>query len=146
MPPTPSPSRQGTALWTWLALAAAGLILLAVGIVLGGARPRPFASRAQIEQQGLNDARVRGIGTVQQINAHSTTLGRLRPNLHCAFVEQLYRTLLVTARLDTYNPCDPATRLWVVELRGSFATTWSAQPVRFFYTAAGDYIRTEGGP
>jgi hypothetical protein len=139
------PDRRGSAL-AWAVLAVLGLLMLCVGLVATRARPRPFMTQSQIEQQGLQDGRVRGIGTVQQVTAHSTTLGRLRPNLRCGYAELAYRTLLVAARIDSYNPCDPSTRLWVVELRGNFATTWSAQPVRFFYTAAGEYIRTEGGP
>ncbi len=124
-----------------------GLVLLLVAaLVVTWPRPGLFLTQSQIEQRGLKDGQVRGIGVVRQVNVYSTTLGRLRSNVSCAPIETLYRTLLLAARYDDYNPCDPATRLWVVELRGTFASTWSAQPVRFIYTAAGDFVRSESGP
>lgn len=132
---------------TWTLASLGGLVLLiAATVLVTWPRPSLLLTQAQIEQRGLKDAQVRGIGLVRQINAYTTTLGRLRTQLHCAPVETVYRTLLLAARYDDYNACDPATRLWVVELRGTFASTWSAQPVRFFYTADGDFMRSESGP
>jgi hypothetical protein len=120
--------------------------MLSAGLVIQRAERRPIATQAQMEQRGYDDGRARGIGQIQQVDAISTTLGRLRPNLNCGLAENLGHMLMVAARAEAYNPCDPNTRLWVVELRGNFTPPFFAQPIRFIYTAAGDYIRSEGGP
>ena len=137
--------RRGRGLWAWVSLAVLATLLLCVALGLTRIGPRPFVTQAQIEQQGTRDALSRGIGRVQRIDAYSTTLGHLRPNLNCPFTEQLGRALRVAARIDTYNACDLTTRLWVVELWGEYPL-WVVEPVRMLYTAAGDFIRSEGGP
>ena len=133
-------------LWAWAGLGGLGLVLLLASAVISRARPRPIVTQAQIEQRGLRDGQARGIGHVQQVNAISTTLGRMRQHVGCPLPELVFRALLVAARAEAYNRCDPATRLWIVELRGQFPPPFFAQPIRFIYTAAGDYIGSEGGP
>jgi hypothetical protein len=139
-------SRRRSGLAAWAALAVLACLLIGVGLFLTRVRQRPFATQFEMEQRGLQDGQARGIGQIEQVHAISTTLGRVRPNLTCGLPENLYHVLLVAARVDSYNPCDPSTRLWVVELRGNFTPPFFAQPIRFIYTAAGDYIRSEGGP
>ena len=130
----------------WAALALLACLVLAAVAVIRRAEYRPLVTQTEIEQRGYQDGQARGIGQIQQVTAISTTLGRLRPSLHCNPQDHLYHMLLVAARVDSYNPCDPNTRLWVVELRGVFTPPFFAQPIRFIYTATGDYIRSEGGP
>jgi hypothetical protein len=130
----------------WAALGTLLCLMLGTALVIRRAEHRPIATQAEMEQRGYDDGRARGIGQIQQVDAISTTLGRLRPNLNCRLPEYLGHMLLVAARAEAYNPCDPNTRLWVVELRGNFTPPFFAQPIRFIYTAAGEYIRSEGGP
>ena len=82
---------------------------------------------------------------LEKIAVYGATLGQLRPNTACAWLETVGRSLLVAARVDTYNPCDAATRVWVVDLWGDYPP-WVAEPARMIYTISGDYIRSDSGP
>ena len=87
-------------LWAWAGLGGLGLVLLLASAVISRARPRPIVTQAQIEQRGLRDGQARGIGHVQQVNAISTTLGRMRQHVGCPLPELVFRALLVAARAE----------------------------------------------
>jgi hypothetical protein len=137
--------RQGSGLRAWLALAGLSLLLLCAAAVLSRATPRPPVTRQAIEERGLQDASARGMSRVEKIIVYSTTAAQLRAMPHCAWLETLGRSLLVTARVALYNPCDGAAPVWVVELWGDYPP-WVAEPARMIYTASGDYIRSDSGP
>jgi hypothetical protein len=130
----------------WAALGLLGCLVLTAGLFVARVGPPPMVTEAQIEQRALNDGIARGLSPITQVTAISVTQGRLRPNLRCDPIETAWHALLVAARAEGYNPCDPNARLWLVELRGRFPLAFSAQPVRFIYTAAGEFVRSESGP
>jgi hypothetical protein len=137
--------RRSSGLLAWVSLAALAGLLFCVALALTRTGPRPIAPRSQVEQRGIQDVLSRGVGPVERVNVYSATLGQLRPSAPCGLPENISRSLLVAARFDTYNPCDPGTRLWVVEVWAEYPP-WVFEPVRMLYTAAGDFIRSEGGP
>ena len=128
-----------------MALAALGGLMLCATLVFSRSGPRRPISQQAMEQRGIADASARGMSRVEKINVYSTTLGQLRPNVSCGWLEHLGRALRVAARMDSYNPCEAATRVWVVELWGDYPP-WVLEPGRMIYTASGDYIRSDSGP
>lgn len=139
------PNRRGSGLAAWASLLGLSGLVLCGTLVLARAGPRPAVAQTQIERRGLQDALSRGAGPVERLSVYGTTLGRLRPLVPCSLIENLTQAVLLAARFVPYNPCDPATRVWVVEVWGEYPT-WVIEPVRMLYTASGDFIRSEGGP
>jgi hypothetical protein len=136
---------QSSGLRAWVALAALGGLMLCAALVFSRSQPRAPISQREMAQRGIADASARGMSRVEKINVYSTTLGHLRPNVTCSWLKNLGRALRMAARMDSYNPCDAATRVWVVELWGDYPP-WVMEPGLMIYTASGDYIRSDSGP
>jgi hypothetical protein len=143
----------------WVLLIGAGLFLCVGLLVLTGlnfaVQRRQYAAailaQPQIEQRALQYVQSYSPGTVTQVSVQPATLGQVMGPLNCSLPERALRVGLILMALETYDPCDPNTPLWKVDLQGTFSFNapngpHTASSVEVIYDEAGRFIRAGSGP
>ena len=136
----------------WVAAGLVGACLLvcagaAAWLALGGPRPAATFTQQQAEQQALAYVQQQYNGDVTAVVAQSVTLAQVNGPLSCSTQDWVLHQLPVLTGADAYNPCDPNTLVWLVRIDGQFAfgQGYHGNRVEVLYTAAGVFIRAQGG-
>ena len=130
--------------------AVAVLIVSSILLVVNWLSARRQTLLIAVPQQQIEQRAVEQIqgwvpaSTITQIHSRRTTLGQLIGQPLCSAPQVWLGEILVVMTIDTYNPCDPQTAVWVVDLDGVFnfpqGSTNHAQVV---FDATGYFIRAD---
>jgi len=127
-----------------------GVIILAV-VAVSRLRPAPAPelelTQAQIEQRAHQVIQDNYPGVVIETTTRRVAWKELYGEQSCSPLVNLLSLGLVAAKRDSYNPCNPNTLVWVVELQGTFRTSdGTSAYYQVVLAANGEFIAANSGP